>query len=485
MLNTPTDRERLLLPIKLSFPVIHVDTFELSRAADYFKSLAKEAGKHFVQVGYTQIPKPTLIQKITNSKEHKDSKGTVMFDPFFFERAQSERETRPALKASLSELEKAGINYIIAGIGELTEEFVSRMSLPPLSVDEIIDVVAQCEHSSNKIQLTDEERRSIATNMVGLSHTQIRNLAMVCFAFKSRDYAYLPEIQTQKAHLLRSQGLDVMAPVDMGDVGGLENLKHFLEIRKSGWDAGLPLKGVIVTGVPGGGKTLIARAAAGYFGTSLIRLRMEAFYSKYLGETETKFARALQTIDQVSPVTILIDEIEKYFGRSDGGSHEVSSRLLGTFLQWLQNRTSKSFIVATCNRVDLLPPELLRAGRWDRSFFVDLPNASERHTIFDIHLQKHGLQLSSDQIDDLVSLTDGYTGAEIEQIVIDGRFLNEHEPGVDCFDLLARCVTDVTPTSQTRPHEIQAIRSLGEHGFYPANKPDSSNTANTGRSIQL
>lgn len=282
---------------------------------------------------------------------------------------------------------------------------------------------------------------------------------------------------------MRDVGLDVLEAIDIANVGGLENLKEFLQIRKAGWDKSLPVKGVLLAGVPGGGKSLVAKAAAGVLGTTLVRLDMGRFYSKYLGETERQFSRALQTIEQISPVVVLIDEMEKFFGNTDG-EHEVSKRLLGTFLYWLQERKSKIFIVATANRVQSLPPELMRAGRWDRAFFIDLPTDVEREKIFEIHITKQKANVSDFNMPLLLRESAGYTGAEIEQAVIDALYL-ANAKGVDLDnETLVDAVTHITPTSETRREDINQIRLLRDQGFYPANRVEEEQ-GGTGRKLAI
>ena len=244
------------------------------------------------------------------------------------------------------------------------------------------------------------------------------------------------------------------------------------------------MKGVLLAGVPGGGKSLIAKAAAGVLGTTLVRLDMNRFYSKYLGETERQFNRALQTIEQISPVVVLIDEMEKFFGNAEG-EHEVSKRLLGSFLYWLQERKKKIFIVATANRIHSLPPELMRAGRWDRAFFIDLPTEDERQKIFEIHLAKQKADVAAFDLPLLLRTTEGYTGAEIEQAVIDAMYLaNAEEKALD-NDALVEAVKRITPTSETRREDINEIRRLRDQGFYPANNFESESQTSSGRKLAI
>lgn len=463
--------ESLVIPVRLSFPVINITTFELARAEIVTEQVAKDVGKLWVKMPFKLLPTPDKLKDFLEKAKKENLAGVVIFDSFFFDRQKANPETIPALKSSLFYLEQEGINYIIAGKEQFNEEYVYHVDLPPMELDEIVELVKTCEgHVQPDASIfNDSERVVLANHALGLSHTQMKNVFTYSAYLKYKDRDYMGEIRKEKAHILKDVGLDVLEPLSMDQVGGLDNLKAFLAERKAGWDRDLPVKGVLLAGVPGGGKTLIAKAAAGALGTTLVRLDMGRFYSKYLGETERQFNRALQTIEQISPVVVLIDEMEKFFGNAEG-EHEVSKRLLGAFLYWLQERKKKIFIVATANRVHALPPELMRAGRWDRAFFIDLPTKAERSKIFEIHIEKHGAKIADFFLDRLIAASEGYTGAEIEQAVIDAMYM-ANAADMHVFDnaVLTSALSRITPTSETRKSDIDVIRDLKNQGFYPAN----------------
>lgn len=477
--------DKLEIPIKLSFPVISVSTFELGRAESVFSEVAEKVGKHFHVMPFKKLPDPNTMKSLVDEAKKAGKNGLVVFDTFFHDRQKANPETLPALKSSLTYLENEGINYIVAGKDVVNEEFVYHIDLPAMSNQEILDLLQTCESNVQENGVFDDQERSvIANHALGLSHTQMKNVFTYSAYLKYKGEEYLGEIRKEKAHILRDVGLDVLEAIDIKHVGGLENLKGFLNVRKAGWDKDLPIKGVLLAGVPGGGKSLIAKAAAGVLGTTLVRLDMNRFYSKYLGETERQFNRALQTIEQISPVVVLIDEMEKFFGNSEG-EHEVSKRLLGSFLYWLQERKKKIFIVATANRVHSLPPELMRAGRWDRAFFIDLPTEEERQKIFEIHLLKQKADVEVFDMPMLLRTSEGYTGAEIEQAVIDAMYLANAEDKELDNATLAEAVKQITPTSETRREDINEIRRLREQGFYPANNYESEAQAASGRKLAI
>jgi SpoVK/Ycf46/Vps4 family AAA+-type ATPase len=212
-----------------------------------------------------------------------------------------------------------------------------------------------------------------------------------------------------------------------GDVGGMSRLKTWLEQRRSvfrgdGKAAHLDSpKGIVLLGVQGCGKSLAAKATAGIFGVPLLRLDFGAIYDKYHGETERKLRESLQTADVMSPCVLWIDEIEKGIaGR--GGETGTSQRVLGTFLTWIAENESQVFVVATANNIHALPPELVRKGRFDEIFFVDLPGKANRAEILRIHLTRRDQDPDNFDIESIAANADGFSGAEIEQAIVSGLY---------------------------------------------------------------
>ena len=211
------------------------------------------------------------------------------------------------------------------------------------------------------------------------------------------------------------------------DVGGLENLKHWLTQRKPAFikKAGAAHldtpKGVLLIGVQGCGKSLAAKATAGIFGLPLLRLDFGNLYDKYHGETERNLRESLKTADVMSPCVLWIDEIEKGLaGR--GGETGTTQRVLGSFLTWMAQKNSRVFVVATANDISALPPELVRKGRFDEIFFVDLPHAGIRELIAEIHLKGRGQQVDTFDLSQIAAATKGFSGAEIEQAIVSALY---------------------------------------------------------------
>ena len=223
-----------------------------------------------------------------------------------------------------------------------------------------------------------------------------------------------------------------MIPIKAGldDIGGLENLKKWLKKKATVFndlnraiEFGVDMpKGVLIAGVPGCGKSLSAKAAAKLFDVPLLRLDMGRLLGKYVGESEANMRKAIALAEAISPCVLWIDELEKAFagiGEGSGGA-EVTTRLFGNFLTWMQEKTSAAFVVATANDILKLPPELMRKGRFDEIFYVGLPNDEERKKIFEIHISKRRqVDLPKIMLNELVQKTKGYSGADIEGVIKD------------------------------------------------------------------
>lgn len=248
-----------------------------------------------------------------------------------------------------------------------------------------------------------------------------------------------------------------------------------------------PPKGVLLVGVPGCGKSLSAKAIAAGWNLPLYRLDMSAVFGQYLGQSEGRLREALETADRVAPCVLWIDEIEKGLagGGGDGGT---SRRMIGHFLFWLQESTSKVFIVATANEVTSLPPELLRKGRFDEMFFVDLPDRNEREEILRLYFRRYlDYDIPPDLTHDLVTLTDGFSGADIDAAVHDlasSRYAGGQQ-GIPSDHETKSYLDNVVPYSRTNPEDIAAIRAWGLGRCIPAGAVQQAETPATGRRIVL
>lgn len=286
------------------------------------------------------------------------------------------------------------------------------------------------ENPGARVQVDPRAHELLIRNLAGLTYADTERLARnAIYQDGAITRSDLPGVMQAKYELLNRGGA-LQFEYDtarFNDVGGLSRLKAWLSQRRPvfrGDESAAHLdvpKGILLLGVQGCGKSLAAKATAGVFGVPLLRLDFGAVYDKYHGETERKLRESLKTADVMSPCVLWIDEIEKGIaGR--GGETGTTQRVLGSFLTWMAERSSRVFVVATANDISTLPPELVRKGRFDEIFFVDLPAANIRASIFAIHLANRDQPLRQFDVDKLAAASDGFSGAEIEQAIVSSLY---------------------------------------------------------------
>ena len=302
-------------------------------------------------------------------------------------------------------------------------------------------------------------------------------------------YGVTPDTVTDvldaKKELLRRSGMleFIDASENLTDVGGLDNLKRWLAQRRGTWDDaardfGLePPRGVIILGVQGCGKSMCARAIAGEWKLPLVKFDTAAIFDKYIGETEKRIQKVFRVAEGLAPCVFWIDELEKIFAGSGPDSASVdagvSSRILAAFLSWMQDRKAPVFVAATCNNVTVLPPELIRKGRFDELFFVDLPNQAERKQIFAIHLDRRKRKPAEFDLDRVAAAAKGYSGAEIDAAVQTALYAAFASKQAVSTQGLLDALRGTVPLSTTRSEEIQTLRSWAKLRAVPASVADA------------
>lgn len=342
-------------------------------------------------------------------------------------------------------------------------------------LNEMIDVNKGNEKIS--IDINEEEKRQLCRAALGLTYQEAENAfarAMVHSGRLSIDD--LTIINEEKRQVIRKTEIleYIQTNIKIEDVGGLENLKKWLEKRNKSWlqsakDYSLPApKGILITGVPGCGKSLCAKAMSIMWQLPLLRLDMGKIFSGIVGSSEENMRKAIKTAEAVAPCILWIDEIEKGLGNTrSSGDSGTSARIFGTFLTWMQEKEEPVFVVATSNDISSLPAELLRKGRFDEIFFVDLPTLSERKDIFNLHLKKRlhnefvskELKVDDVLLDELAGLTEGFSGAEIEQIVIESLFEAYYNGRPIRKEDLIKSINNAVALSITQAEQIFAIRT--------------------------
>ncbi|GAB2517878.1 AAA family ATPase [Lysobacter humi (ex Lee et al. 2017)] len=333
------------------------------------------------------------------------------------------------------------------------------------------------EHGGKRVEVDAEAVQQIVRNLRGLDPVDVRRIArQLIFRDGALGPDDLPELAKLKFELLNRSGHlhYEFDNVVLDDVAGARSLKRWVGHRKPVFLAaepppGLdPPKGVLLLGVQGCGKSMLAKAVAAGFGVPLVRLDFGTLYDKFHGETEKNLRLALESVEQLEPCVLWIDEIEKGLSTDEGSDGGVSRRVLGYLLTWMAERRSRVFLVATANQIDALPPELLRKGRFDEIFFVDLPDAATREQLFALHLKKRGLDAATFDLPALAAASDGFSGAEIEQAIVSGLYA-AHATGAPLGDFGLRAELKATrPLSVVMAERVEALRDWARGRTVPA-----------------
>jgi SpoVK/Ycf46/Vps4 family AAA+-type ATPase len=327
----------------------------------------------------------------------------------------------------------------------------------------------------DKVRTDRKSLELLIENLAGLSTGDTERLARkAIFDDGALLPSDLPAVMQAKYELLNRSGVLAFEydTTQFADLGGMSRLKEWLKRRRAAFDgsaANLEApKGMLLLGVQGCGKSVAARAAAGIFGVPLLRLDFAAIHNKYIGESERNLRETLSTADVMAPCVLWIDEIEKGVATGDGDSG-TSRRLLGTFLTWLAEKKTSVFVVATANDISALPPELVRKGRFDEIFFVDLPDEAVRADILRIHAGKRGVSLIDEQLQRLAAACTGFSGAEIEQAVISAVYAaHATNESVSAAHVLKELQT-TRPLSVVMSEKMEELRAWAAERTVPAN----------------
>ncbi len=355
---------------------------------------------------------------------------------------------------------------------------VVDFDLPTLEeIRDLLDEMIETNQESGiEIKVSETERNILCKAAQGLTLQE----ASDAFARSMVDDGKLTMedldiIMEEKCQVIKKTGIleFIKSNINIKDVGGLENLKRWLKKRNNSWldkaqkDYNLPTpKGILITGVPGCGKSLTAKAVSAMWKLPLLRLDIGKIFSGIVGSSEQNMRNAIKTAEAVAPSILWMDEIEKGFGSGSERDGGTSTRIFGTFLTWMQEKTKPVFVIATANNINSLPPEMLRKGRFDEIFFVDLPTHNERKIIFKLHLEKllknsisQDFEITENLLNELSNETEGFVGAEIEQIVISALFEAFSNDRKLLKEDLFKVIKNTIPLSVTQSEEILRIRN--------------------------
>jgi hypothetical protein len=358
------------------------------------------------------------------------------------------------------------------------------VSLPTPSREEFEDLLQNVlrdleGRTRPSIVMSDEDMNRLLDNLQGLTLTEAEKVLTKAIVEDGRlDADDINHVVREKKAVIEREGLLEFTPGDRGmpDIADLVSLKSWLAKRKNiitdpdgASRAGLTFpKGILLLGVPGSGKSLCAKAVATEWGLPLLKMDPSRLYNKYIGESEKNFQRAMETAERLSPVVLWIDEIEKAFASEKGEDGGVSQRVLGMFLSWLQDRKGSVFVAATANDISKLPPELLRKGRFDEIFFVDIPDSETRAQIFRIHLERRGHDARRFDLETLAAATEGFTGAEIEQAVVSALYTTFSCGAPLSTGVLIDEARKTAPLSVVRAEYISWLRHWAKDRTVPA-----------------
>ena len=494
--------------LKAKFPLLYVETHEEGRVVN-------EIGRIATDAKLLRTPRPVWVWSTTSGLmkfgESTNEEGSQLRDPVQALSAALARQEhglyifldlhpwlgqghQPADATLVRKIRDVAFQFKMGSVARTLVIVSPLLNLPPelekdvtilefplpteIEISKLLDSVIEANATSGRVEnlLSNDDRERLVQAAIGLTLNEAENAFYRAMVDDGKLTASDIEIVTEeKRQIIRKSGLLEFIPysVSLKDIGGLENLKRWLMKRANSWlDAAkaynIPApKGVLITGVPGCGKSLTAKAVASSWGLPLLRLDVGRIFSGLIGSSEQNMRSSIRTAEAIAPCILWIDEIEKGFpsgrGDMDGGT---SSRVFGSFLTWMQEKTSPVFVVATANNIDRLPPEFLRKGRFDEIFFVDLPTKSERQQIWKLQLEKRitkpeiqgSMALESSLYSRLADLSNDFSGAEIEQAVIAGLFdAFTDKRAIDERDFV-RALDATVPLSKTQAEQIKLIR---------------------------
>ena len=488
----------LLLIIRSQIPIIVIETDEETKVMDIVRRLSSQARlpaffwsvtEGLVDVNRFVIevsqPKFTDPEELVERLERIHTSGIYVlldFHPFLNDNPKIMRRLKEiALRYHYLKHTIILVSHHVELPDDLKKHSATfEMPVPDAETLESIIKEEAREYFSTfkrKVSSNPQVLKKLVMNLHGLNFTDARRLARKAIyddgVISESD---IPEVNKAKYELLDVDGLLSFEyeTAHFSDVGDLKNLKSWLEKRRVAFeqdnlsDGVDNPKGVLLVGVQGAGKSLAAKSVAGAWGLPLLRLDFAVLYNKYFGETERNLRKALKMAETVCPCVLWIDEIEKSIAAGDYDSG-TSRRVLGTFLTWMAERKKPVFIVATSNDIASLPPELLRKGRMDEIFFVDLPDRNARGDIFSIHLRKRECKPEDFEIEALVEATDGFSGAEIEQAVVSARYLARSSGDILRTEHILEEIGKTRPLSVVMAENIAALRQWAEGRTVRAN----------------
>lgn len=477
-------------------PVIVMETVEEDRVFSLLQSTALELRMPFFQwsitTGLVRVPGKNIMYgtgeptSLLSTLHQMDTQAIFLLKDFA--RFATDHTVARQLREVSQKFTKNRSTLVLSGATirlspEIEHNVVHfHLKLPEREeLRKVFNTVLHSLVSANRIEvlLDPREREELVTALSGMTLNQARQtIAFAALKDGKLSAGAIREILERKAQVIRESGLLEYFPVEDNrfQLGGFARLKSWLVRARTGFsrearELNLPApRGILIVGVQGCGKSLAAKVIAREWKLPLVKLDAGRLFDKYIGESEKNFRKAISLAESMAPVVLWIDEIEKAMatggGEADGG---VGRRMFGSFLTWLQEKKHEVFVVATANDLSILPPELLRKGRFDEIFFVDLPNADERGAILTIHLKLRKQDPSQFDFHRLVEATEGFSGAEIEQVVIAALYRGLHLKQPLDTELLVKEISETIPLSISRREDMQKLREMSRGRFVSVN----------------
>ena len=483
--------------IRARYPILYVVSWEERRVEESLREICHRRGKKLVQWTITgglggNIGARDPIAALDQILAAPDQSVFLLkdFHPFMGDHVvvRKLRDLIHALKTSYKTL--VLLSPMLKLPVELEKEItVVDYQLPTIAdLDRLLEGIIQSVrgNANLKIDLTPEDREHILKAASGLTSNEAENV--FAKSLVERRCFDVDVILGEKEQIIRKSGiLEYYRSSDaFRDVGGMDLLKEWMNQRTASFsdnarEYGLPEpKGILLLGVQGCGKSLTAKAIASLWHLPLLRLDVGRIFAGIVGSSEENMRKAIATAESVAPAILWIDELEKGFsgtqssGISDGGT---TSRVFGTFLSWMQDKKAPVFVIATSNDVSALPPELMRKGRFDEIFFVDLPAPQERKEIFSIHLRKRNRDPAVFDLDSLAERSIGFSGAEIEQVVVSALFTAYHDGQRELtMDDLVEALAVSVPLSRTMREGIAELRDWAQTRARPVTSVEAEDS---------
>jgi ATP-dependent 26S proteasome regulatory subunit len=484
--------------VRAKYPIIWITSWEERRVEEALQRVAKKLDRKFHSWSVTQGMKPETKQRNKKSslpgelealaQVHEAPEFTIFLLKDFHQYMRDSRVVRLLRDLAVRLRGRSQTLLLLSPMITLPVELEKEVTMIEFPLPDATEIEKQIDEVIGALKdddrfdldLSDQLREEITMSAQGLTGDEIESA--LARSLVEKKTLCVDQIIEEKKQIVRKSGILTYFPPSntFNDVGGHDLLKEWLTKRSKSFseaarEFGIPNpKGVLMIGIQGCGKSLVAKAISSAYGLPMLRMDVGRIFGSLVGQSEENMRKAIRVAESLAPCCLWIDELEKGFAGMGGGVSDsgTTARVFSTFLTWMQEKTKPVFLIATANDVSALPPELLRKGRFDEIFFIDLPDLDERKEIFKIHLKKRGRNSGRFKVAELAKKTEGFSGAEIEQIVIGAlnhAFFDERK--LSTKDLIDEAENQV-PLSVMMSEEIAELREWAKLRARPSAERD-------------